>query len=286
MPRCLQARQPAGFQGTFDDKTVWKGSKRKKLRSTPLSPEWRRIVENCCPFYQQLPDSDRRELEGHIQVFIAEKQFEGCGGLELNDEIRVCIAAHACLLLLHRDTDYYPDLRTVLVYPSTYVVPTARHIGSGVMEESHQPRAGESWREGAVVLAWDAVLGAIHNPGSGYNVVLHEFAHQLDYEDGHADGAPLLGHGESLRVQRRRYADWSRIMRSEFEQLRAQVQFGQRSVLQDYGATNPAEFFAVATECFFGRPLELRQQHPELYEQMQWYYQQDPARWSAAPQPN
>lgn len=137
MPRCLQARQPAGFQGTFDDKTVWKGSKRKKLRSTPLSPEWRRIVENCCPFYQQLPETDRRELEGHIQVFMAEKQFEGCGALELNDTIRVCVAAHACLLLLHRDTDYYPDLRTVLEnltsMPVLLQAPPARmdHLGSG-----------------------------------------------------------------------------------------------------------------------------------------------------------
>src|SRR5208282_6443510 len=174
---------------------------------------------------------------------------------------------HACLLLLHRQTDYYPGLQTILVYPGTYVAPTIRHVGSGVMEESQQPRAGESWREGAVVLAWDAICSGILAPESGYNVILHEFAHQLDFEDGQADGAPLLGHGESHSMRRQRYADWSRVMRMEFEQLRSRVQRGEGTTLRDYGATNPAEFFAVATESFFGKPQEVRQQHPELYEE-------------------
>ncbi len=258
---------------------MWKRSQRKKLRAAPFPAEWRRIAEANCPFYARLPEADRRELEGNIQVFLAEKQFEGCGGLEVTEEMRVRIAAYACLLLLHRDTDYYPDLKTVLVYPGAYVVPTTRHVGSGVYEEGEQTRTGESWREGAVVLAWDAVLSGIHNPDAGDNVILHEFAHQLDYEDGRADGAPLLDRGESLAEQKRCSADWSRVMRAEFEQLRVRVQRGQVSVLRDYGATNPAEFFAVATECFFCKPHELQQNHRDLYEQMQWYYQQDPARW-------
>lgn len=253
------------------------------MRSAPFPREWRRIVESCCPFYARLPETERGELEGNIQVFLAEKQFEGCGGLEVTEEMRVCIAAYACLLLLHRNTDYYPDLKTVLVYPGAYVAPTTRHVGWGVYEEAEQTRAGESWREGAVVLAWDAVLSGIHHPEAGCNVILHEFAHQLDYEDGRADGAPLLGRGESLAEQKRRSADWSRVMRAGFEQLRARVQRGQSSVLRDYGATNPAEFFAVATECFFGRPQELQRNHPELYEQMKWYYQQDPAAGCGVP---
>ncbi len=240
------------------------------------------MVEAMCPFYAGLPEPDRRELEGHIQIFLAEKQFEGCGGLELTEEMKVCIAAHACLLLLHRESDYYPDLKTVLVYPGAYVAPITRHVGSGVYEEGEQTRAGESWREGAVVLAWDAVLSGIRDPGNGHNVILHEFAHQLDYEDGQTDGAPLLGHGENLLEQKRRYADWSRVMQSEFEQLRTRVQRGQSTVLRDYGATSPAEFFAVATECFFTKPREMQQHHPELYERMKWYYQQDPAGAKAA----
>jgi MtfA peptidase len=213
---------------------MWRGLRRKK--------EWRRIIEMRCPFYHRLPDADRKELAGHLQVFMAEKLFEGCGGLKLDDEIRIGIAAHACLLLLHRDTDYYPGLKTVLVYPGTYAAPISRHVGSGVMEEDHQFRAGESWREGAVVLAWDAVRSAMLADNEGCNVVWHEFAHQLDFEDGRADGVPLLGRGEPRSVRRRRYATWSQVMLKEYEQLRAQIQRGEETVLRPYGATNAAEF--------------------------------------------
>jgi len=259
---------------------MWKELRRKKLRSAPFPREWRGIIESHCAFYHGLPGADRRELEQDVQVFLSEKKFEGCGGLELTDEIKVTIAAFACLLLLHRPTEGYPALRTVLVYPGIYQVPTARQIGSGIIEESRQARAGESWGHGAVVLAWDAVREAIGHPEGG-NVVLHEFAHQLDYEDGQADGIPLLGRREPLRLRRRRYADWLRVMRAEYERLRR----GESAVLSGYGATNPAEFFAVATESFFGRPQELRRLHPELYGQMEWYYQQDPANW-APPAPS
>lgn len=257
---------------------MFQSMRRKKLRSAPFPEEWLRIIHDRCPFYRRLSDDDRRELQGHIQVFLAEKEFEGCGGFVIEEEHKVCIAAEACRLLLHRETDYYPDLRAILVYPSTYVVPTTRHIGDGVMHEWQDTRIGESWHHGAVVLAWDAVAGGLAEPDSGHNVVLHEFAHQLDYEDGAADGAPLLGQGESLSARRRRYAEWSRVMQEEFGRLRARAQRGEPDVLRNYGAVNPAEFFAVATESFFGKPRELREQHPALYEQMSWYYRQDPAR--------
>lgn len=257
---------------------MWAGLRRRKLRLTPFRVEWRRIVESDCPFYQRLPEADRREIEGHIQVFLAEKKFGGCGGLELNDEIKVCIAAYACLLLLHRKPNYYPSLRTVLAYPSSYVVPTTRHIGSGVMEERNEHRLGESWESGAVVLAWDEVCRANRNPGTGHNVVLHEFAHQLDYEDGLADGCPLLADGESRSERKRRYSRWSQLMQAEYHRLCEQVQKGEATVLREYGATNPAEFFAVATECFFGKPQAMQETLPQLYEELKWYYQQDPAR--------
>jgi len=262
---------------------MWKGLRRKKLQAAPFPPEWRRIIDTHCPFYFQLPEPDRKELEGYIQVFLTEKKFEGCGGLDLTDEIRVSIAAHACLLLLHRHTDCYPGLRTILIYPTTYVAPTVRHVGSGVLEESHQLRTGEAWREGAVVLAWDAVYRGILTPEDGHNVVLHEFAHLLDFEDGRADGVPVLGLRESRAERQRRYSAWSRVMKVEFERLRGQVQRGEGTVLREYGTTNPAEFFAVATECFFGEPLAMQQQYLELYEEMKWYYQQDPVRWLPAP---
>lgn len=258
---------------------MFEALRRKKLRSAPFPEQWRRIIETRCPFYRRLSDDDQRELQGHIQVFLAEKQFEGCGGFVIEEEHKVCIAAQACLLLLHRETDYYPGLRTILVYPSMYVVPSTRHIGGGIMQERQESRLGESWREGAVVLAWDAVSSGLTHPGSGHNVVLHEFAHQLDYEDGFADGAPLLGHGESLSSRKRRYAEWSRVMQEEYERLRARAQRGEPDVLREYGATNPAEFFAVATEAFFCNPRKLREQHSAIYDQMSYYYRQDPAKW-------
>ena len=255
-----------------------KALRRRKLRSAPFPERWLRIIQDRCPFYRRLSDDDRYELQGHVQVFLVEKQFEGCGGFVIEEEHKVCIAAQACLLLLHRETDYYPDLRTILVYPTTFVVSTTSHVGGGIMHERQESRLGESWRHGAIVLAWDAVSSGMAEPDSGHNVVLHEFAHQLDYEDGSADGVPLLGRGESLSARRRRYAEWLRVMQEEFQRLRARAQRGEPDVLREYGATNPAEFFAVATESFFGKPRELREQHPALYEQMSWYYRQDPAQ--------
>ncbi len=267
------------FQRNFSSQLMWKQRRRRKLRSAPFPQAWSRILEAHCPFYHRLPKEDQRELQGHIQVFLAEKNLEGCGGLVMTDEMRVCIAAQACLLLLHRKTDYYPGLRSILVYPSTYFVKMTRHLGSGVLEEGHYARLGEAWPHGAVVLAWDAVCKGTADPEGGHNIVFHEFAHQLDFEDGRADGAPVLGSGDSLSVRRSRYAAWARVLRAEFERLRAEAQRGQNAVLDGYGATNPVEFFAVATESFFERPREMRDEHPALYEELKQYYRQDPAQW-------
>ena len=258
---------------------MWKESRRKKLRATPLSPEVQRIVETQCDVYQRLPKADRAELAGHMQVFLAEKRFEGCGGLVITEEMRVVIAAYACVLLLHRQTDYYPQLRTILVYPGSYVVPVTRQVGGGIWEEGWQSRSGESWQTGAIVLAWEEVsreAGDSQQP----NVVLHEFAHQLDYEDGGAaDGVPALVHGEPFATRQERYAAWTRVMRAEYEQLRAQVSAGEPTFLHAYGTTNPPEFFAVGTEAFFGKPAELQRQHPAVYAELEWFYRQDPAGW-------
>ena len=258
---------------------MWQSRKQNKPQAVSLSAEWLRIMENTCLFFHRLPAADRDELAGHVQQFLAKKRFEGCGGLEMDDRIRICVAAHACLLLLHRPTDCFPRLRSVLVYPNMYVVPTVHHVGSGIMAEVHQQRAGESWPGGAVVLAWDVMCSHIAAPENGHNLALHEFAHQLDFEDGQANGVPALGRGESWPDRRRRYLAWARVMRGEFERLRTQVLRGEATVLRDYGATNAAEFFAVATECFFCKPVALKQEHPELYAEMQWYYQQDPTGW-------
>lgn len=232
--------------------------------------------------YSRLSPADRRELEGLIQVFLAEKQFEGCGGQEITVEVRVLIAAQACLLLLHRDTECYPRLRSILVYPSSYVAKTWHVEGDGrTIVEGIQARGGESWPHGAVVLTWDGAIAGAMEPEKNRNVVLHEFAHQLDQEDGVADGAPLLG-GPTFWQTLQRYRTWARVLSGEFQQLRRAAEDGQETVLDTYGARNPAEFFAVATECFFERPGRLQERHPALYAQLKEFYRQDPMLYAPA----
>ena len=249
-------------------------SRRLKLRSTPFPQEWREILHRRFPLLACLPPEDQRELEGHMQVFLAEKQFEGCDGLVITDEIRVVIAAQACLLLLHRETDYYPDFKSILVFPSTYY--------SRVTEEDEEQKralAGQSWLRGPVILAWDSVLGGVSNPSDGHNVVFHEFAHKLDEEDGLADGVPPLCSKCAPPERLSRYRSWAQILSKEYEELCRASENGQKSLLDEYGATNPAEFFAVATECFFEKPRPLRQKYPQLYDELKRFYQQDPAEW-------
>jgi Mlc titration factor MtfA (ptsG expression regulator) len=262
-------------------RTMWKKLQREKLKAAPFPSHWSRILEDGFTLYARLPDGDRKELQGHIQVFLAEKRFEGCGGLEITEEMRVCIAAQACLLLLHREKDYYRSLRSILVYPSTYFAQATRHVGSGVMEERQDRRLGEAWDSGAVMLAWDAVHAGTANPGDGHNVMFHEFAHQLDFEDGRADGAPVLTAEVPWYRRRSRYKAWARVLSGEYEKLRANIEEGKPTIIDEYGATNPAEFFAVATEAFFERPRALQELHPELYEELKRFYRQDPLGWAA-----
>jgi MtfA peptidase len=249
-----------------------KRRRRRNLRAKPVPPAWTLILTRNLPVFRRLPAEDQAELLKHVQIFLAEKRFEGCGGLELTDEIRLTIAAQACLLLLHRETDYYPQLSTVLVYPSTYVAHEERHLEGPIWEEGEEYRLGHAARQlGVIVLAWDAANWGAANPSDGQNVVLHEFAHQLDFEDYATDGAPAL-------ATRAEYLAWARVMSSEFNALRAAEEAGTPTVLDTYGATNPAEFFAVATEAFFERPSLLRARHPELYAELRKFFRQDPAR--------
>ncbi len=244
--------------------------RRPRLRSRPLPPEWRAIIERNVPYVRLLSPKERAQLAGDIQVFLAEKRFEGCGGLHMTDEIRVTIAAQACLLLLNRSTDYYPTLRTILVYPAGYVAHAASRQPDGTVIEGPQHRAGESWLRGAVVLSWDDVRRGAADPFDGRNLVLHEFAHQLDGESGANEGAPALG-------ERSRYVAWARVLGREYEQLIADLERRMPTLIDGYGAATPAEFFAVITEAFFERPLALRRRHPEQYEPLRSFYQQDPA---------
>ena len=250
----------------------FKRRRRDRIRSVPFPSDWLRIVERNVPLFGRLSEDDQRELLGHVQVFLAEKNFEGCGGLELTDEIKLTIAAHACLLVLHRPTDYFPRLITILVYPSAYVASDHRSIGGGLVLEGEQIRLGEAWKGGVVVVSWKSVKASADGRDPGQNLVLHEFAHQLDMEDGAADGTPVLS-------RRGHYSTWTRVLGEEFDRLQRDHALGRYSVLDTYGATNPAEFFAVATEAFFEKARLLQKRHPELYQTLQLYYPQDPAAW-------
>ena len=252
----------------------FKDRRRAKLRAKPVPASWRAIVQRNVAIFQRLPASDQAELLERMQVFLAEKHFEGAGGLDLTDEIRVTIAAQACVLLLHRDTDYYPNLTSIIVYPSGYVAQQTAPIGGGIWEEGEHGRFGETAQNlGALVLAWDEVRRGAATPADGSNVVLHEFAHQLDFEDRVTDGTPPL-------ASRADYAAWARVMGAEFAALRRADDSGTPTIIDKYGATNIAEFFAVITEAFFERPIALRTRHAELYDELQRFYQQDPATYS------
>ena len=252
-----------------------KQQRRRRLRARPFPKEWLALIQRHVVFFHKLNGSDRLELLGHIQVFLAEKRFEGCGGFEITDEVRVTIAAQACLLLLHRQTDYFPHLLTILVYPLTYMVQEDHRIGEHVWEEGTVGRLGETGRRmGSLVLSWGAVKHGAADPSDGKNVVLHEFAHQLDYENHAADGVPGL-------ATREQQSAWSDVMNSEFASLRAADESGIPTLLDTYGATDPVEFFAVSVEAFFEQPRALRARYPRLYSELQNYFQQDPVDYSA-----
>jgi len=250
-------------------KKLHRNAKREALAAKPFDPEWEKIIETNVPLYKRLPDSLKEQLHGLIHIFLVEKSFEGCGGLELTDEIKITIAAQACMLLLNRKTSYFRKLRTILVYPHTYVAKAVSSNGVVVID-GHSVRLGESWQNGPVVLAWDSVTGGTRNITDGTNVVLHEFSHQLDQEDGAADGAPILEHRSS-------YVTWARVLGEEYEALRKKKR--RKDVINKYGATNPAEFFAVATETFFEKPKQMKKKHPQLYDELKDYYKLDPLEW-------
>jgi Mlc titration factor MtfA (ptsG expression regulator) len=247
--------------------------RRAEARMRPFPPEWAAFVRANVPHSCLLDDAERAELRAMTQVFVGEKRWEGCGGLELTDEIRVTVAAEACLLQLGLPHDYYRNVETILVYPST-VVPPEHHPGgfetvTGPVAAA-VPILGQAFARGPVILVWDAVLHGARHPEQGHNVVYHEFAHKLDMLDGAADGTPPL-------VGRDQLAEWVAVCSGEFLRLRRLAEKGHKTFLDAYGATSEAEFFAVATEEFFDRPLALRKHSPDLYRVLGAYYRQDPA---------
>lgn len=238
--------------------------RRRNALAAPLPVEWITFIAANIPPYDRLPDTLQQQLHGYIREFLYDKHFEGCGGQILTDEIRVTIAAQACLLLLNRRVRCYPRLMSVVVYPSAYLAPGD--------DDGKEVRLGESWQHGTVVLAWDSVKRGALNFVDGQNLVIHEFAHQLDQEDGSSDGAPILSTHSN-------YVVWAQVLSDEYARLRLRVEKGKKTVLDSYGATHPAEFFAVASETFFEKPVQLRKKHPQLFAELQLFYNVDPSEW-------
>ncbi len=241
-----------------------------RLRTEPIPDGWNEIIARNVPLASGLSAEEHERLLQLVQVFVHDKPFEGCGGLEITAEMRVTIAAHACLLLLHLDGPCYPTVRRILVYPSAFRPKYAPHVGQIAPPPAPVVASGEAWRDGMVILSWDDVRAGGANPADGNDVALHEFAHALDQEDGDAGGTPVLDSPSLVR-------SWARVLSAHYERLQQDVRAGRSTVLHEYGVTNPAEFFAVATETFFEKPQQLKAAEPDLYDELRQYYHQDPA---------
>ena len=246
--------------------------RRARLRAQPFPAEWRGILRRRVPMVARLPPALQLRLKRHIQVFLAEKPFIGCAGLEVTEEMRVTIAAQACLLVLHQRGECFANLRQILVYPGPFAVDKLHADGSGVVEDRRQVLAGESWTLGQVVLSWEDALAGAASPHDSRNVVIHEFAHQLDQESGRANGAPPM-------AGRTRRARWARVLEAEFRALQDCVRDDRPTLFSAYGAGDPAEFFAVVSEAFFEQPGPLAAAHRELYRVLSDYYRVDPSSW-------
>jgi len=241
----------------------------------PFPQEWVDILERNIGVYRSLPMPLRLQLRDRIKRFLHRKHFSGAAGLEVTDEMRVTIAAQACMLQLNRRGPLYPRLRYIIIYPSAFVVSRDETDANGLRRHTRRGLLGESWSNGKVIVAWDDVLRGARNFVDGRNVVLHEFSHQLDSESGSTDGAPLLA-GESS------YRSWAAALSPAYRVLRRKARRGGRSLMDHYGATNPAEFFAVATETFFERPDAMARHHAELFDVLAAYYRIDPRDWQGS----
>lgn len=240
----------------------------------PFPKEWRKTLMHNFPVYRRMPTDLQLQLKLLIKQFIHEKSFIACAEFEITDEVRVTIAASACLLLLNRDTDVYAGLHYILVYPDAFLIQREALDSAGLQTMKKTGVLGESWSNGKVILSWQDVLKGNRNFSDGANVAIHEFAHQLDHETGATNGSPSLGGAA-------RYERWATVFTDEFKRLQQAAYRGDATLIDHYGATEPAEFFAVVTETFFEKPAQMASQHPSLFQELQKYYKVDPRDWLA-----
>jgi MtfA peptidase len=246
--------------------------RRRHILADAFPPAWLTILQESVGHYELLSAPAQKKLRDAVQILLAEKEWEGCRGLELTEEMRVTTAALAAVLILGFDDFYFDNVATILVYPNEYVVKEERAIGGGATIEGESDRLGEAHARGPVIVSWAEIRQNAIAPGYGQNLAFHEFAHQLDMLNGAFDGTPDLPNDELARR-------WADVMDREFRRLQDAERHGRRTLLDPYGAENPAEFFAVATECFFDSPRAMQHVHPLLYELFRDYYRQDPATW-------
>lgn len=272
MPLIILALVTALLLAIVIGQPYYKRYRRQQWQSRPFPESWRQILRRDVPYFRNLPADLQIQLKKHIQVFIAEKIFVGCNGLQITDQMRVIIAAQASLLLLNRDTDYYPKLRQILIYPDAFIVNKNEVDHLGLVSEHRQVLSGESWQQGQVILSWHDTLSDSEAPDDGRNVVIHEFAHQLDQEKGSATGVPILQSASH-------YHRWSKVFSHAFTALQSKAHRNEQSLFSHYGATNPAEFFAVVSEVFFEQPAELYEYNPALYQELSDFFRLNPLSW-------
>ena len=250
---------------------AWLKRRRAQLYASPFSADWPAVLEQHVALYSRLPAALRDKLHGHINYFLADKQLVGRNGQVVTDEIKLIIAANACLLIMNRNDAIFPGFKTILIYPDTYVAKQVSFEGD-VKVSKNSVRAGESWHGGPVVLSLSDVMRGSLNGEDGHNVVLHEFAHKLDEENLTTNGMPILRNREQ-------YANWIEVLSKEYEEFLSRVDRKKNKVIDEYGAVSPPEFFAVATESFFEKGPAMAERLPELYKELQDYYGVDPASW-------
>jgi len=245
--------------------------RRNRLLATPLTSARREIVAELVPIVRRLPAPLKLKLEGKINLFLDQITFRGQNGLEVSEAMRLSIAAQACLPVLNIPV-WYDTLRNVLIYPSAFTTRRPSHDGY-VVHERDVGMLGESWARGPVILSWDHALQGGLDAADGHNVVIHEFAHQLDSLTGHTNGIPILNKGQA-------YQGWERAMLDAYHGHRERVESGRNTLIDPYGATNHEEFFAEAIVTFFEKPAALRLEEPALYEQLAKLLALDPAQWT------
>ncbi len=243
--------------------------RRRWILGKPFPESWQSILYNEVPYYQKLPQNYRETLKKRMMVFMDEKLFEGCGGLKMTDRIKVIISAYACVLLLEETSDYYPDLQAILVYPDDYVAQVHEEDYAGIVTTGLEARKGESWDIGSIVLSWRDIEGNIYNEKDKQNLIFHEFSHQLDQRYGLTAGITEVG----KVIQKN---EWNEVLAESFNNLRRKAVRKEKTVLDTYGATEPAEFFSVATEAYFEDSSRLKKEYPDLYDQLKSFYGVDP----------